>query len=636
MLSVSASLVAGQPPRSPSQPEAYYQFLLGRHLESESAIDGAIAAYESARRLDPTSAEPPAELAGLYARQGRFDQARILADAALAIDSSNIEAHRVLGSVYAALADNDARDPSVTPAEAARRAIDHLERGRRRDGADADPGIDLTLGRLYLNAGRPEDAARVLRLVLNAEPEMAEAAVLLARAETALGQPERAAAALEEAARGNPRLLASLAELYERQQRWREVAATYERLSELAPGSHDTRIRWASALLQTESAEAFAQAREVLRPVLDAAPAEPRALYLLSTAQRRTKDFASAEATALTLIAASPDAPSGPFALAQVFEDQRLFEKAADVLGPAVTRFAAQAEPPRELLTLVAHLGFAQLQAGRAESAIETFERARTLSGGAGGFDTSLIQAYLLARRYDRAADLARAARLRRPTELRLAQLEARALSKAGRNDRAVVVMRDAVAEHADDVQAHLTLAEVLQDAARAEEADRVLDQAADRFPSDISVPFQRGALLEQRKDYPRAEAAFRQALARDPLHAPSLNYLGYMLAERGDRLEEAVSLVERALAIDPDNGAYLDSLGWALFKQKKFDKAEPLLRRAAEQAPANSVVQDHFGDVLWAAGKRSDAVAAWTQALDGDRDSIDPKVVEAKIARAR
>ena len=131
----------------------------------------------------------------------------------------------------------------------------------------------------------------------------------------------------------------------------------------------------------------------------------------------------------------------------------------------------------------MAHLGFAQLQAGRAEAAIETFERARTLSGGAGGFDTSLIQAYLLARKYDQAADLARAARERRPTELRLAQLEARALSKAGRKDRAVVVMRDAVAEHADDVQAHLTLAEILQDAARADEADRVLDQAAERFP---------------------------------------------------------------------------------------------------------------------------------------------------------
>ena len=636
MLSLSATVAAGQPARPSSQPEAYYEFLLGRHLESDGAVEEAIAALERARRLDPQSAEPPAELASLYARQGRFDDARTLGDAALAIDPSNIEANRVMGSLFAALADNDAKDPAVTPADAARRAIDHLERGRRRDGTDADAAIDLTLGRLYLNAGRPEDAARVLRAVLDEEPDLAEASVLLARAETALGRPERAVAALEAAAGGNPRLLASLAELYERQQRWPEAAATYERLSGIAPNSHDTRIRWASALLQTDSPEASAQARVVLKPVLAAMPAEPRALYLLSTAERRTKDFDAAEATARKLIAASPDAASGPFALAQVYEDQHLFAKAADVLGPAVTRFAAQAEPPRELLTLIAHLGFAQMQAGRAESAIETFQRGQTASNGAAGFEISLIQAYLLARKYDEAADLARAARLRRPSELRLAQLEARALAKAGRKDRAVVVMRDALAEHAEDVQAHLTLAEILQDASRAAEADRVLDQAAERFPSDISVPFQRGALLEQRKDYSGAESAFRQALARDPLHAPSLNYLGYMLAERGERLDEAVSLVERALAIDPGNGAYLDSLGWALFKQKKVDQAEPLLRRAAEQAPANSVVQDHFGDVLWAAGKRPEAVAAWTKSLGGDRDSIDPKAVEAKIARAR
>jgi tetratricopeptide (TPR) repeat protein len=636
LLSLSAPAWAGQPLGPPPQPEAYYQFLLGRHLEGEGEIDEAIAAYERAGALDPTSAEPQAELAGLYARQGKFEQARTRAEAALAIDSANIEANRVLGSLFAALADNDAKDPTVTPAEASRRAIEYLERGRRRDGAGVDPGVDLALGRLYLNAGRPEDASRVLQRVLDAEPDMAEASVLLARAETALGRPERAAEALEAAASGNPRLLASLAEIYERQQRWAEAAATYEKLSAMTPGSSDTRIRWASALLQTDSAEAFAQAKDVLLPVVAAAPPEPRALYLLSTAERRSKDFASAEATARKLIAADPDAPSGPFALAEVYEDQRLFGQAADVLAPVVTRLAAQADPPRELLTLLAHLGYSQLQCGRADAAIATFERARELSGGTGSFDTALIQSYLLARKYDQAADLARAAHLRRPTELSLIQLEARALAKAGRTDRAVVVMRDAVAAHGDEVQAHLTLAEVLQDAKRAEEADRVLDQAAARFPSDISVPFQRGALLEQRKDFPAAEAAFRQALARDPLHAPTLNYLGYMLAERGERLDEAVSLVERALKIDPDNGAYLDSLGWALFKQKKVDEAEPLLRRAAEQAPANSVVQDHFGDVLWAAGKRPEAVAAWKQSLDGDRETIDPKVIEGKIARAR
>ena len=221
------------------------------------------------------------------------------------MDAANVEANRVLGSVFAAVADNDAKDATMTPAEAARRAIDHLERGRRRGGGHRTrastsrwPGSTSTRA----DPRRPRGCCDGCSID---EPDLPEAAVLLARAETALGHPDRAAAALEAAASGNPRLLASLAELYERQQRWTDAAATYEQLSALAPGSHDTRIRWASALLQIDTAEAFAQAREVLGPVLEAAPTEPRALYLLSTAERRAKDFAAAEATARRLIAAA-------------------------------------------------------------------------------------------------------------------------------------------------------------------------------------------------------------------------------------------------------------------------------------------------------------------------------------------
>jgi tetratricopeptide (TPR) repeat protein len=635
VLSLSPSLASAQSVQ-PRKSDAYYEFLLARHLESQGELDNAVAALERAARLDPSSAEPPAELAAVYARQGRFDEAKGLAETALKLDVANVEANRVMGSVLAAVADNDVKDPVMSSEEATRRAIEHLERGRRRDGEEVDPSLELTLARLYLNSSKPEDAARVLRRLLDAQPDVAEASVLLARAESAMGNPDRAALALEEAATGNPRLLASLAELYERQQRWKEAAATYERLAAISPGSTDTRIRWASALLQTESLEAFQQARDVLMPVIATAPSEPRVLYLLTTAQRRTKDFTAAEATARRLIAAAPDAPTGAIALAQVFEDQRQFAKAADVLAPVATRLSAASEPPRELLTVLAHLGYAELQAGRAEAAIDTFQRARELSGNNGSFDTALIQACMLARQFDRAAEQARAAGVRRPGDSRLAQLEARALAKAGRGDRAVVVMRDVVAANPEDVQALMALAEALQEAGRGAEADRFLADAATKFPTDITVPFQRGALLEQRKDYAGAEAAFREVLARDPLHAPALNYLGYMLAERGERLDEAVSLVERALAVDPDNGAYLDSLGWAFYKQKQVEKAEPLLRRAAEQSPANSVVQDHFGDVLWAVGKRPEAVAAWRRALDGDRDSIDTRTIEAKIARAR
>src|SRR5690606_26938653 len=138
---------------------------------------------------------------------------------------------------------------------------------------------------------------------------------------------------------------------------------------------------------------------------------------------------------------------------------------------------------------------------------------ARALVPEHGGFDAALVQALLLAREYEQAATLARAARRRHPGDLRLAQLEARALSRSGREDRAVVVMREAVAEHAENVQAHLSLAEALQDADRIAEADQVLAEAARRFPGHVDVAFQQGALLEQRRDFAGAEAAFRRVL---------------------------------------------------------------------------------------------------------------------------
>jgi len=398
------------------------------------------------------------------------------------------------------------------------------------------------------------------------------------------------------------------------------------------------KTRWAAALLQQDDNEASAnKAKELLTEVTTGAPTEARPLYLLSMAERKRRDYAAAEAAARRLMTLDPSSATGPFALAQVYEDQRLFGKAADVLAPAVARIDDKDEEGRrDLLALLGHLGFAQLQAGLGSAAVKTFERARSLAGSGTGFDTSLVQAYLLARQYDRAAELARTARLRQPNEPRYAELEARAMSQAGRKDRAVVIMRDAVSANPSDIGAQLTLAQMLDDAGRATDADRVLDDAAKKFPSDVRVPFERGALLERRKDYPAAESAFREALTRDPLHAPSLNYLGYMLAERGDRLEEAVQLVERALTIDPGNGSYLDSLGWAYLQQKRFDKAEPLLRQAADQLPGNSVVQDHFGDLLWALGRRQEATAAWRRALEGDRDQVDVKNIEKKLDRAR
>ncbi|MCC7008759.1 MAG: tetratricopeptide repeat protein [Acidobacteria bacterium] len=163
-----------------------------------------------------------------------------------------------------------------------------------------------------------------------------------------------------------------------------------------------------------------------------------------------------------------------------------------------------------------------------------------------------------------------------------------------------------------------------------------VLEQARTRLPSDEALLFQLAAGYEQHGEYDRAERAFRELIQLNGSHADALNYLGYMLAERGRKLSEAVELVTRALAVDPDNPAFLDSLGWAHFRLGQYEKAREPLERAAAALPQSSVVQEHLGDLYLQLGRPADAAAAFERALAGDRDGIDAGAVTKKRDRAR
>jgi predicted Zn-dependent protease len=124
--------------------------------------------------------------------------------------------------------------------------------------------------------------------------------------------------------------------------------------------------------------------------------------------------------------------------------------------------------------------------------------------------------------------------------------------------------------------------------------------------------------------------------VSADPLDADALNSLSYMFADRGLRLDEAIELARRAVKVEPDNPAYLDTLGWALFKQGRIEEAEEPLRKAAMSLTGNSVIQDHHGDVLSSRGRTAEAIAAWERALAGDGEQIDRVAIERKIKAAK
>ena len=629
----------GQEPAEPGarEADAYYQFLLGRRLESAGDIENAIKAFQRAALADPRSAEIPAELAALYARQSRPSDSIAAAEQALAIDPANLEAHRVLGMVYAALARPDDPSSASDPdsARQAAEAIRHLEAAVRVPNRAPDPDLQLLLGRLYIATRQGDRAVSVLEDLLGREGDIPEVVEPLVEAYVAANRLGDAMALLDRAAARDPRLFVPLAELYERQRRWRDAASSYESALKYYPANSGLKTRLALALLNVPGGREAARARDLLAEVLADSPADARAVFLMAQAQRALNDLDGAEQTARRLMELTPTSSSGPEILAQIYSERGEPDKVIALLEPIVAPGGARIRPEETTPLLVA-IGFAYHETGAYDRAVAAFESARKISPSDPALAVYLAQSLLDAGRLQAALELIREIRATSAGDTRLDRLEAEAHRRAGRTDQGVAVLKGAIDARPEDATGYLALAELYIAARRYDEALQLLRTAEQRFPENIDIVFQQGAALERSKRFDDAAAAFRRVIARDPLHALALNYLGYMLAERGERLDEAVDYIKRALAIEPGNGAYLDSLGWAYFKQRKLDLAEENLRAAAASRPRDSAIQDHYGDLLEQRGRYAEAVAAWERALAGDLEQVDRSAIERKISKAK
>jgi tetratricopeptide (TPR) repeat protein len=626
---------ATQVPATPAKvAQAYEQFLIGHYLEGED-VAGAIAAYKKAMELDPSAAEIPAELAALYLRHERVDEAVETAEKALKISPLNQEAHRVLGIIAAAKADGR-RVPAGTTDENVTEAIDHLEKAIANPLGEPDPNARGTLARLYLRINAYDKAIRILVDLVRQQAGWLEGPRLLAQAYAGAGRVAEAIDLLEEQASEDPSLLPTLADFYERQQRWDDAAGAYARALIVAPRNTELKARYAQALLNAGGRDNLGKARDTLDDLVSTRN-DARALYMLSQTDRRLGDLAGAENAARRLIGAQEASPWGYYALALALAEARQYQRIVDALTPAIAKFRAlPGDHSSELGMLLPHLGFAQQELGEVDAALGSFGDAYRLSPNDPVIASYLISANIAAKKYATAAELAKKARADNATNLSLARLEAQALARDGKGEQGVAVMEAALQDHLDDPDAYVALAQVYNDAARGPKAVEVLKQAQQKFPDVTTIPFELGAVFDKQKNFVEAEAAFRQVLAREPEHAAALNYLGYMLAERGERLDESVGYLKKAVAMEPENGSFLDSLGWAYFKAGKLDLAEVNLKRAADQLQTNSVIQEHYGQLLFRVGRFEEAIAAWNRALAGDGGSIDRTEIDRKIKDAR
>lgn len=210
-------------------------------------------------------------------------------------------------------------------------------------------------------------------------------------------------------------------------------------------------------------------------------------------------------------------------------------------------------------------------------------------------------------------------------------------LQRAGQTDDALEQLTALTQERPTSVLVFSALGDLLRREDRFAEAADAYGRAIDLLQSVEQrhwvLLYTHAIALERMGDFDRAEPVFRRTLEFVPEDPQVLNYLGYSLIEKGRNLDEALDMIKRAVAGDPESGYITDSLGWAYFRLGRYDDALPVMERAVELLPTDPILNDHLGDVYWAVGRQREARFQWRRAIsfaphpDLDLDRVRQKI---------
>jgi tetratricopeptide (TPR) repeat protein len=627
--SPAAPAAAG--PAAPQSPEALYQFSLAKLLAVEGSLPESLAAYDEAERLAPGSAYVRLEHAQLLARVAQFtrsDKARqeLLQKAAGAVSEAqrlapeNLDVLRTVGAVYL---DLSAQDPSL-----AATAQQALETVRRRDPTDA-PSM-ITLGQLYLDQQKPEKAAEVLKDLVTRVPNQRMAYALLVEALMRAGKQQEAESALQDILGIDPGSLEARMTLSDLRSQHGDHKGALEVLR-AAPEElrEEPRLRRKIAweLYQAGDLEGALAAAETVLGSGAAASADGDSMRLLKglifSAQGRT-----AESLALLDKIRAADPANVPLAVtvAHLLQRGGHNDQAAELLTKLADQLAQdkKTKEEREVRLELAQIWLAAKDWDRAGQAVAPLLAADDEAVRGRALQLQ-VDALVAAKRWDDALALLDQALLDQKggksavVETRRAEI----LLRSGRETEGRKKLEDLAA--GGDAAGTLAAAQSLQRVDRYADSIPILVRLVARQPESVVGHYLLGAAYERSGRRSQAVAELRRVLEIDPDFHAALNYLGYTLAESKENLDEALSLVQRAVALEPDNGAYVDSLGWTYYQLGRNEQARGFLERAARLEPADATLQEHLGDVYVALGENDRAREAYRRALElGDHMETD------------
>ncbi len=625
---------------------AYYHYALG-HMYAELAaqynnrsdyFNRAIENYRLAIKEDPSASFLTEELSDLYIQSGRLREAEAEAEEVLAQNPNDLNARRILARIYARLI-GDSQQNRIDE-KYLKKAIEQYQKITEKDSRDTDSW--LMLGRLEKLAQNSPDAEKAYKKALENDPNNEDALTGLAMVYGDLGDNKQAAEMLRRAAEKNPsgRSLAALASAYEQMRDYALAAETLKRAIEISPADRsELRRAYAQDLMLSDQLDA---ALAEYQSLAAEDPKDAQIQLRISQIYRQKRDFAKAREASDKAKELDPNSLEIRYNDVNLLEAEGKTNEAIALMKTILDTTAKKSYSTAERgnrVVLLERLGSMYRSNEQFGEAINTFREIAAVDPEmASRAEVQVIETYRASKNYAKAESTAREDVAKYPGDRVLASVYASTLADAGKYDAAIAEMKKIVSAKPDR-EGWIALAQVYEKAKRFPEMAQAIDEAEklSKTKEDReTVYFMRGAMYERQKKYDEAEAQFRKVLEINPDNASALNYLGYMLADRGVRLQEALQLISKAVEREPGNGAYLDSLGWVYYRLSRYPEAETNLKLALDKMSGDPTVHDHLGDVYLHQGKVKEAIAQWEMALKNWDASAPAEQEPAEIAKVQ
>ena len=645
-------------PRKIDRAGSYYHYSLAHYYEEMVTAYGrsdmankAIEEYRLAIQADPTAEFLTSGLAELYVKTGRIRDAVVEAQDIIKRDPKNLEAHKLLGRIYLrSLGDMPGGNGSDNVLKL---AIEQYEEIVRIEPDSADD--HLLLGRLYRINNDLHKAEAELKTAIKLDPRSEEAVTSLAMLFTDEGDTAQALkvlASIPDSAR-SAKLYAALGAAYEQRKAYKDAVDAYKHAVVLDRDNLDAIRGLAENYFNDGQLDA---ALEQYKVIIDSNPEDAQSYVRISEVYRREAKYDEAIESLKKADALVPDSAEVAYNMAAVYQAQGRYDDAVKLLQDLLKKTDANQSDHTNRAIFLERLGMIYREQENYTAAVDTFRKMLTLGddNARSGYQ-EMIDTYREAKNWPKATEVAREAVQKMPDDRDLRMVLDAQLADTGETDKSIADVRGMLKGGPEDHDVYLRLAIIYTRAKRWQDAADALDKAeklSTKSEDKAYIWFLRGDLYQKQKMFDQADAEFRKVLTAtpptDPQAAATLNYLGYMNADRGVKLDESLNFVKQAIALEPTNGAYLDSLGWVYFKQGKYDLAEENLTKAEVHMSADPTVEEHLGDLYQKTGRLKLAaqhwersVQEWNKTVPAEQDTeayanVQQKLDDAKVKLAK